>query len=72
MGRNAAITVAVGIAIWVWGTLFRVMHWPLASIIRSASYIVMSAGAVLLIIAAIKNKGLTGLLDSNDPDANDL
>lgn len=72
MGRNAAITVAVGIAIWVWGTLFRVMHWPLAAIIRSAAYMVMVTGAVLLIIAAIKNKGITGLLDSNDPDAKDL
>lgn len=72
MGRNAAITVAVGIAIWVWGTLFRVMHWPFAALIRNAAYMVMATGAVLLIIAAIKNKGLAGLLDSTDPDANDL
>ncbi len=72
MGRNAAITLGIGLAIWVWGTLFRIMHWPMAGLLLRAAYIVMLTGAILFVVAAIRNKGLTGLLESRNPDENDL
>ncbi len=68
MGRAAAIILFTGMGWLAVGTIFRVMHWPFALWLRYLGYTFLLVGAFLFVAAAIKNKGITGLMDSKRDD----
>ncbi len=69
MVRVAAIILFMGIGWLLASTLFRLMHWPMSGMLRLAAHGCLGIGLALLVIAIIRNKGITGLFDS--PNRND-
>jgi hypothetical protein len=69
MGRTAAIFLLMALGWLIAGTMFRLMHWPMAGGLHIAAAVCLAIGLLLLLVAVIRNKGLTGLLDP--PDRND-
>ncbi|MBP7513391.1 MAG: hypothetical protein KA791_02515 [Flavobacteriales bacterium] len=63
MGRVAAIILFMGIGWLLAGTLFKLMHWPMSGLLRLAAHTCLGIGVALLVIAIIRNKGITGLFD---------
>ena len=67
MARAAAVLLFLGLGAFMTGMLFKIQHWPFAGGMRRTSYCALAIGAVLFVLAVIKNKGLTGALDPSVP-----
>lgn len=62
--KHGIILLAIGIILLLFGSLFKVQHWPGASLLLTTGICLKVAGVLIIVIKMLKNPSCKSFLNS--------